>query len=208
MGIRKGRVDGRIYDVVTEEEYMSNSGLYQDGFTAIEKDGLLYPIRKNNLVPGFYSKSEVLGYYVEPLEDEKGKYVSEGNLIDFNDTSNIKDMIEKSNSLRDMERKILCTPNNIFNPKISEDESPEMRGFKEAMIAKNIDIDNYADRWDSNFNNDKRLFNKKTMTLSKLVDISNKTDVSVFMVFKDRSPDVPNPIGKVIEVELTNQGGE
>ena len=108
----------------------------------------------------------------------------------------------KQNKLKNAERTILTTPENIFVPVIRDDDSPEMVGLKEAVIAKEIDIDKYQARFGSNYSNDKRLFNDKSITLSKLKTMFKALDMKGTLIIEDLNDDIPNPIGKKIVIDL------
>ena len=85
-----------------------------------------------------------------------------------------------------------------------------MKGMKEAVIAKNIDLDKYEHRFGSNYNNDKRLFNKNNISLPMIKRLSKALDMKATLILEDASPDVPNPIGKkiVIDVIGNDEDGE
>ena len=78
-----------------------------------------------------------------------------------------------------------------------------MVGLKEAVIAKNIDLDKYEQRFGVNYNNDKRLFNRNTITMSKLKTMFDVLDMKATLIIEDKSEEVPNPMGKKIIVDLT-----
>lgn len=203
--MKKGKINGTIYDVVSIEDYQNNKLLYDNKFTAIEKDGVLYPITKNKNTPGYYNGGGLFGVYIKPEPSKLNEY-SSSNIIDFNSINNMKEMIEKNTALRDMEREILCSSDNKFKPIIHEKDDLEMKALKEAVIAKNIDLDKYESRFGSSYNNDKRLFKKNNISLSKLKSIANNLDISVTLTLEDKSPDVPNPMGRKIVVNIA--GGE
>ena len=101
---------------------------------------------------------------------------------------------------------------NIYRPPLLPTDTPAMRGLKEAMIAKNFDLDMYQDRFGVNYPNDKRQMNKDDITLKMLRRMASKTDIEVTITYRDKSPDVPNPIGREITVNITgdnnNSGDE
>ena len=132
---------------------------------------------------------------------EQKKELSVDNIIDFN-KDNIKDLIESSNLLKDKEREILTSPDNVTMVSIGELDDPEMKALKMAILEKHIDIDKYESRFGSNFNNDKRLLSKSRITITKLKTMCDNLDIKATLILEDASPDVPNPIGKEIRVEL------
>lgn len=198
---KKGKVNGKIYEVITQDEYYKHPNIYDGTLTAIEKNGILYPIRNNDLGPGYYTKSQVMGVYINPHEEDRNNYSSD-NVIDFSSASDMKDIIEKKAQYANLEREILCDADNIFRPVIRENDAPMMKALKEAVIKKNMDINKYESRFGSTFNNDKRIFNNSSITLNKLISTADALDMKVTVSIEDKGPDVPNPIGSVITVDL------
>lgn len=198
---KKGRVNGKIFDVIDTEEYIRHPDLYDNSFTAIEKDSLLFPVRKNNLAPGFYVKNQAMGVFVQPEEQDRENY-SADSVIDFSSPTDMKGIIEKKAEFVNLEREILCDADNIFKPVIRENDSPEMKGFKQAVIMKNMDINKYESRFGNTFNNDKRKFNDPSITLNKLVPMADALDMKITMIIEDKNENVPNPIGERIVVDL------
>ena len=78
-----------------------------------------------------------------------------------------------------------------------------MKALKTAVLEKRIDLDKYEPRFGSNYNNDKRLFNKNTISLSMTKRLCEALDIKATLILEDKSPDVPNPIGRTIKVDLT-----
>lgn len=203
----KGRIDSKIYDVVDSTEYSKNKDMYDPEYTAVIKDNLLYPIRGRKVdrsKPGYYFDGTI-GIYVKPKNEEE---YSTSNIIDFSSTDNIKDLLEKSTALKDMERDILTNPDNIFIPVIDEYDEPEMKGLKEAIIAKKIDLEKYKQRFGKDYNNDRKLFNRHDITIKKLKSFADKLDMKLTLILEDKDETVPNPIGRVIVVNLNDQINE
>ena len=67
---------------------------------------------------------------------------------------------------------------------------------------KNIDINKYEQRFGKNFNNDKRLFNNPTISLSKLETIAKALDMKLTLVIEDDNASVPNPMGDKVVIDL------
>ena len=205
--MKKAKIDGKIVDIESLEDISKKPTEYPTGYTAIETDKFILPLRgKNDIRPGVYIGSAI-SRVVEPNEDEISDY-STNEIIDFSDVDNIQEVIEKQEELRSMERTILVNANNIFTPRIRENDSPEMVALKQAVIKKNIDIDNYEPRFGSNYNNDKRLFDKSSITLVKLRSMLKNLDMKGTLIIEDANPDVPNPIGESIVVDITSNGGD
>ena len=198
--IKKAKVEDTIVDVLSFDEYTQRPKENIDiGYTAVERNGILYPVkRKTDSGTGIYSHG-ILCKFIDPPEEEKDLYSSK-NIIDFNDVKTMKDMIEKTNTLKNAERTTLTTVNNIFVPKITETDTPEMECLKMAVKEKQIDMDSYKHRLD---NNARRLLLDESITFGKLRLLCNAFDIDALLTLKDKNPDVPNPIGKEITVNLT-----
>lgn len=206
MNMMKGRVEDNIMDVITPQQYFQSPNMYVTNaeYTAVMSNGLLYPIRTGStrIEPGFYP-SDVYGRYVDPAPQYYPQYQVEGNVIDFNNVGSLRDAIAASQDIQAIERQILTTPDNIFIPNISENDSPIMRGLKMAVISKEMDLDKYKYRMPQ-FTNDRRLFNTNDITLQKGIGFFEAFDIKATLVLEDKSPNVANPMGKVISIELTS----
>ena len=201
---KKMRIGDRIYDVTSLEEYTQFKDAYIPQYTAIhdEETGFVLPIKNRyEEGPGIIIGNGI-SYIEEPEEDEMESYLDKA-IIDFDDSKSIHDMMEKQRIVRTLERDILTSPDNIFTPKIFDDDSPEMKALKTAVLDKHIDLDKYEPRFGSNYNNDKRLFNKNTISLSMMKRMCEALDIEATLILNDKSDDVPNPIGRTIEVKLT-----
>ena len=208
MSLEKAKIDGAIYDVVSVEEYYKNPDMY-GSYTALtwNNDGYVYPIRsKNDNKPGCYMTGG-MDFFIKPTEENAYLY-SQDNIINFKNASNLKEIIQNQQRLMNDERSVLMTIDNLFDPGLSDNDTPEMKAFKQAIICKGIDIDKYEQRIGPNFNNDKRLMRKDSITFKKLRTLCDALDMKATITIEDASPDVPNPIGKVIEAEITGNNIE
>lgn len=207
--MRKAIVEGRMMDVVTAEDYRNTNIKYlENNSTAIQMGDTLYPIKgKNDCGPGVYRGSQCVSHVVHPMAEDEKQYSSE-NIVDFSDVKTMTDLMSKQNALRSMERTILTDADNIFKPIIYPNDSPIMRGLKEAVIAKGIDLDKYKHRFESNsaFNNERREFNKTSITFNKFANFCNIFDLEATLIIKDKEG-APNPIGEPIVVNIIT-GGE
>lgn len=198
--IKKAKIDNSILDITDLDTLLKNPECISSGDTAIVENGIIYPIRnKTDSRPGIYV-GNTLVFYKDPNIKEDPQY-SENNIIDFTNTTKIKDVIEKQNKLKSMERTILTDKNSIVNYPIKETDCPEMKLLKEAVNAKCIDIEKYAQRF-SNFNNDRRLFNENSISMKKLKSICEALDINCTLTLEDKEDNVPNPIGRKITVSL------
>ena len=200
---KKMRIEDRIYDVTSLEDYTQNKDAYIPQYTAIHDPDshLVLPIKNRyDTGPGI-NVGTGISYIEEPVENRE-EYEDKG-IIDFDNSKSIHDLMEKQRVVRSLERDILTSPDNIFCPKIFDDDSPEMKALKSAVQDKHIDLDKYEPRFGSNYNNDKRLFNKNTISLSMLKRVCEALDIDATLTLSDKNTDVPNPIGRTIEVKLT-----
>ena len=203
--IKKAKIGDTIYDVVTVDEYNHNPAFYQSAPTAvIGGDGFLYPVRSNpnDMRPGFFD-GVAMQFFNPPVGRDCIVY-SDRNIIDFSAASSIRDVIEAQNRLASEERSILTNIDNEFIPPTSADDTPEMGLLKQAITDKHIDIDKYEHRFGPNYNNDKRLIKKNSITFGKLRNICNALDIKATLIMEDSGDDVPNPMGKKISVCLTD----
>lgn len=204
--MKKASIENRILAVVSHDDLMEHPEMYANSGTGIEfsENGIQYilPYRTGTYTedrPGVYNCGPI-NRFVLPKEEESSEYVKE--VIDLSNVENISELSKKMELLKNMEREILTSPDNIFTPIISDKDSPEMRGLKEAVIAKNIDIDKYAGRFGDNFPNDKRQFKKNDITLFMMKRMCDCLDMKARLIIEDSSPDVPNPIGRDIVIDL------
>ena len=208
---KKAKVNGRVTTVVTPEEALNNP-LYQDKFSSVEINNTILPVKKtyDPTTPGFYiSNTGKIGKIIYPSEEDLEEY-SSSNAIDFSNIQNMRELISKQEEVKRMESEVLSNSDNLFKPIPKENDAPEMKALKEAICLKNIDIDAYADRFLDNFNNDKRLLKGSSITISKMKSICDKLDMKVTLTISDTSPNVPNPIGQSISVDICgyNDGDE
>lgn len=207
MSLEKAKIGDAIYDVTTEKELMEHPELFGQYTAVRNNDGYIYPVRNRfDNRPGVYMTGG-MNIYIQPQGSERSMY-SEQNIINFREASNLKEIIQSQQKLASEERSILTTIDNLFVPKVGANDDPEMKAIKEAIISKHIDLDKYGERFGVNYNNDKRLLGKGSITFRKLKDICNALDIKATLILEDNAPDVPNPIGTSISAELTGSYGD
>jgi len=205
MSLQKAKIGDAIYDVIPLTEFYREPSAY-GSYTAIKgDDGYIYPIRtKTDSRPGFYPTGG-LDFFKPPTGGEAHIYTQQ-NIINFEEATGLREIIKCQQRLASEERSILTTIDNVFAPEIGENDTPEMKAMKQAILEKHIDLDKYEPRFGPNYNNDKRLLKKKSITFGKLRNICDALDMKASIVIEDASPDVPNPIGRTIVAELTGSG--
>lgn len=204
--MKKAKVDDKIIDIIDQKEALSRTTSEDNNYVGVIDDGIIYPLRNaSDKRPGFYKRSIMYGRYRRPTETEIDDYkVTDDNIVDFSDKKHIQEVIEAQNRLRNMESTVLTSMDNITIPQPNQNDSPEMIGLKEAIRCKHIDLDKYSQRFGPNYNNDRRLLDKNSITLTKLVTYGNALDMKITLTFEDKEPGVPNPIGKKITVTVTD----
>ena len=80
-----------------------------------------------------------------------------------------------------------------------------MQLLKTAINRKNIDLDNYKQRFGSDYNNDKRLFDQPSITFFKLKRLAAILDMDVVLTLADK-PGAVNPIGERLSTQITVDG--
>ena len=207
MNIKQTNIDGKLLNVVTYDEFVNNLELNANYSTAVQMGDSILPVRSPNEpnLPGIRLNGPLCEITPPNPDDEQYKV---SNMIDLSDVTKMEDLIKKQGMVRDIEQEILTSPDNITVPNISSLDSPEMRGLKEAIIAKHIDFDKYSDRFGSNFANDKRILKTNSITQKMLKRILRNIDVKATLILEDTSPNVANPMGKRIEIDITENGEE
>lgn len=210
--MKKAKIGRRILDVIDESEFIRRSSLNPDIVaslaedTAIEKDGHVYPVTKqySKDVTGVTDLGKVLLYSLAEQDKDADEYKVE-NVIDFENVKSLQESISKQNQLMSAERTILVSPENIFTPVIKEEDTPEMKLLKQAICLKGIDLDNYKQRFGSDYNNDRRLFEQNNITFFKLKRLAEIMDMNVSLSLEDK-PGAPNPIGEKLTIQITSDG--
>ena len=210
--MKKAKIGRRILDVIDESEFIRRSSLNPDIVaslaedTAIEKDGHVYPVTKqySKDVTGVTDVGKVLLYSLAEQDKDADEYKVE-NVIDFENVKSLQESISKQNQLMSAERTILVSPENIFTPVVKEEDTPEMKLLKQAICLKGIDLDNYKQRFGSDYNNDRRLFEQNSITFFKLKRLAEIMDMNVSLSLEDK-PGAPNPIGEKLTIQITSDG--
>lgn len=207
LNMKRAKLNGKMYDVMSLEEYLGNISAYNPSFTAIETEEMIYPVNNQFTTNSVgINIGNTISYVVKPEDDKKQEYSSNSEtVIDFSNTNNMKELIIKQAAIKNLEREILTSPDNLFKPKIHEDDAPEMVGMKQAIDLKDMDLDKYEPRFGSNYNNDKRLFDekKKTLSLNMIKRLCKNLDIKATLLLEDANPNVPNPMREVVSVDLT-----
>lgn len=220
MDVRIATIDGKLVDVLSTDEYANKWRMFQDNPSMYQSSALdisdkngeryILPFRnKTDDRPGIYNEGAI--YKIRfPKSDEDMKEYSYGSndVVDIGNSGNVKTFLDRNKQVRDMEAVILTDIDDVYSPPMLQNDSPEMRAFKEAIASKHCDINKYAPRFGDNFLNDKRILKTPNITMNKLVSMSQKMDIEVELILRNAKDDVPNPMDKDIHVILTSSGGD
>lgn len=201
------KLKDKLCDVTKLEDYIKNPDVFIQGHVAIEleQSNYILPVINNNSEPtdiGIEVGNTISRVRLPVTEEDKKEY-DRSRLVDFNKATNITELINMQETVIDMEKDILTNPDNISNYQITEEDTPAMRLLKEAVNAKHINLDSYDYRFGSNFNNDKRIFNKHNVSLAMMERMANALDMKLTLTLQDVSDDVANPIGKPMSIDVT-----
>lgn len=199
--MKKMRIGKRILDVIDQEEFIRKSEYNPEAVkelaedTAVVKDEIVYPVmtKFSRDIVGVYDAGPLL-IYSKPEDIDLSQYNSK-DIIDFDNVENLRDSIEKAAKLESQERSILISTNNIYKPIVKENDTPEMALFKKAISKKNIDIENYKQRFGSDYSNDLRGLTGNSITFFKLKRFCDIFDIRCSITFEDKK-NAPNPIGE------------
>lgn len=199
--VEKAKIGNGIYDVVDPDQYIRNPSAYTN-FSAVKDGNYVYPVRnKMDNRPGLYNIGPIIEFQDPQTEEDKAMY-SISNVINFSDSKSLKEVIEKQDMINKAERSILTTVDNIFVCEEGPNDTPHMLALKQAINAKQVDLDKYEKRFGANYNNDRRLLKTTDITMNKLRSFLDKMDLKASLTIEDKSGDVPNPMGRVINVDL------
>ena len=214
MDIKNATVDGRLVDVLSEDQYSerwrmysNNPGLYNDTALEVKRGDETYilPFRgKLDDRPGIYNLGAM--YYMRfPTEEDDANYNEKNlNIVDYSDISTVQDFLDKNAQVRNMENIILTDIDSVFTPPMLPDDSPEMRAFKTAIASKHCDINKYAPRFGDNYLNDKRILKTNSITMNKMISISKNMDIEVELILRNPTDrEIANPMDREIRVVLT-----
>lgn len=207
-------INDRLYEITDLKTYLDNKDAFLQGYTAIDigRDYILPVVSSTSTDPGICLRSNVpFAYAREPIGEKAEQYRRE-HVIDYSKAETFKEFIETQDLINDIEKTILTSPDNIFTPVVGEEDSPAMRGLKEAVIDKQIDLDKYEPRFGANYPNDRRTFTKSDISIKMLTRMCNALDIKATLTLENQDTDdpegIPNPMDKKITVELTSRQSE
>ena len=212
VSITKAAINGQVVDVVDYDEYSRHTDCYSgrnDVAIPVDMRGreILLPVKgsysSNVTLPGVYNAGCV-DFLIYPDEAFVERYMPK-DFISMSNTDDIKELIKNGDAARKLDEPFITSPDSITCIPIKETDQPEMKGLKMALNAKNIDIDKYAARFGDNYPNDKRQLKNSNATLKIIKRFCENCDMEAILTFRDKNPDVPNPMNTEITVSLTDE---
>ena len=212
VSITKAAINGQVVDVVDYDEYSNHIDCYSgrnDVAIPVDMRGreILLPVKgrysSNVTLPGVYNAGCV-DFLIYPDEAFAERYIPK-DFISMSNTDDIKELIKNGDAARKLDEPFITSPDSITCIPIKETDQPEMKGLKMALNAKNIDIDKYAARFGDNYPNDKRQLKNSNATLKIIKRFCENCDMEAILTFRDKNPDVPNPMNTEITVSLTDE---
>ena len=201
--MKKKVIDEKLYSVV-DEPYQIDP-LVQN--TALIYDNYVLPIRgTNDTRPGVYgyNQNAMCMIIKEPQTKEEMEEYGIDGIIDLDSSRSIKELSERADLVRKMEEGIMTNTGDAFYIPYCETDTPAMRGLKEAVNSKAVNIATYRPRF-AQPNNDIRMMKKDSITLSKLIEMMNVFDIHGTLILNDKNGCV-NKMNKDIIIPL-NDGG-
>jgi hypothetical protein len=207
-------MNGQMMEILTFDEFAKNADLVSPGSTCIERttesgETILLPYKgklkgdhKYPEAPGVYNLGPC-AYTVYPDSDKVDNYKPD-KIIELNNKDGIKAILEAETQLTRLADPWITSPDNVTTIQIEEDDRPEVVGLKTAINEKKIDLDKYSARFGENYPNDKRQLKNSGITLKILERFCNNLDIEAVITFRDKNPNVPNPIGRDISISLTD----
>lgn len=212
VSITKAAINGQVVDVIDYDEYSRHTDCYSgrnDVAIPVDMKGreILLPVKgrysSNVTLPGVYNAGCV-DFLIYPDEAFAERYMPK-DFISMSNTDDIKELIKNGDAARKLDEPFITSPDSITCIPIKETDQPEMKGLKMALNAKDIDIDKYAARFGDNYPNDKRQLKNSNATLKIIKRFCENCDMEAILTFRDKNPDVPNPMNTEITVSLTDE---
>lgn len=213
MNVKRAKVENKLLDVIPVDSYRKD--LYGNNNTAVEVeyngDHYILPVRSSSDDrPGLYDIGAISFLkYPEDCSDadiKKEDYLYDHvPVYDFSSATGINDVLNTQAQIRGMEADLLTDIDSVYRCVRHSDDSPEMTALKDAIDMKSCDLNKYSQRYGENYLNDKRILKGKDITLKKLVAHAQNLDMEVELIIRDKSDDVPNPMGSEVKTILTGR---
>lgn len=207
----KAFINGAVYDVISIEEFYTDPMKYKGACVTYEN--YILPVRSSyetriGYYPGIFYGRISDGVILPETEWDKKAY-SIDHLVDFQNITDIRQVMDAQRKIESDQAIYLTSSDNIFQPNIDPvTDTPLMLGLKQAVLAKQIDINRYQSRFGADFNNDRRKFAQPRISIDKFITIARNLDMKATVIIEDASENVPNPIGHKIVIDLMGDGGD
>ena len=208
ININKAAINGNIYDVYTYDEFMDQKNIFDK--TAVLMDykdkQILLPYKgekKDQVTPGIYNAGCV-DFCIYPSDNQIDDYIPD-KIININNNDDIKEVYKNQKDINRLMEHWISNPDNVTKFPIHPDDSPEMAGLKAAWNAKGANFDDYGPLFGDNFPNDKRQMKNHTASLKIIKRFAKHLDMEVELIFRDKNPDVLNPMNTEIHAILTTE---
>lgn len=201
MGIMKKFMNGKYYDVYCKDKLPEHYSETGSNTAILDSKDVVLPIRKGNEKgPGYYdtgisSNGVSLMIRIPPTDKEiESVYNTRENFINFDNTDSITQYMINVDKERRLTENIISNVENEYQPVSKPTDDPFMKLVKEAIRQKHFDISKYKDVFGTNFNNDKRSLESRSITLNKAIEILTKLGIEIFIGLKNVDDNVPNPM--------------
>lgn len=170
---------------------------------AYMKGDFVYPykgsLKESSNKVGIYKREDGTYKFIKPMGKNKVRKYHKDNLYDV-DLNSI-DTILNEEGINDLDMDvILGETNDVFAPRISDEDNSLQRLIKLALQKKQIDIKNYLSRFRDagDLSNHKRaLLHHGKMSLEKFIKWCNVLDLDYEVILRDIE-NAPNPMGEDI----------
>ena len=201
--MKKKVVNEKLYSVV-DEAYQIDPSVQNN---ALIYNNYVLPIRgANDTRPGVYgyNPNAMCMIIKEPQTREEMEEYSTDGIIDLDSSRSIQELSRKADLVRKMEESIMTNTGDAFYVPYCETDTPAMRGLKEAVNSKTVNIATYRSRF-AQPNNDIRMMKRDSITLAKLIEMMNVFDIHGTLILTDKVGCV-NKMNREIVIPL-NDGG-
>jgi hypothetical protein len=208
ININKAAINGNIYDVYSYDEFTNQKNIFDKTAVLVDyKDQkILLPYRgdkRDQVTPGIYNAG-CIDFCIYPADEQLNDYIPE-KIININNNDDIKEVYKNQKDINKLMEPWISNPDNVTKFPIHPDDQPEMVGLKSAWNAKEANFDDYGSLFGDNFPNDKRQMKNHSATLNIIKRFAKNCDMEVEIIFRDKNPDVLNPMNTEIHAILTGE---
>ena len=200
--MKKMRIGNCNYNVIPSHMYYDNPSHYNTKHTAFLCGNMVLPIRTpadKGVGVQITSSPNMMCYNIAKPTSEEADMYDASRIIDFDNVKDMSEYIQKNELVNNMQSELIQDKDKIFVLPIDmEKNSPEMIGFKTFVNLKQINIDNYSDRFPQ-YQNDLRVMRDDKITSAKLKQFASNLDANIVMMIFDKDGAV-NPAGRPVYI--------